>query len=255
MALPVPVGTNGERLASTRVIGVKSIPLAARATGESRASGFSRVHIIRVARGCLGNELSETIGQTGVCMIRPRAIASVIAVLGLADCSGGSAFSLAASNGAGTGGASTAGGTDSGGNANTGGTTSTGGTGDPNAGGYGAMSCDQLKAAYLAELATAKTCSPGSTTELCSAHVNQSVPCGCSTFVSSGRTGAISNLSKILAAYTNGSCPLCTNPVVCNPAASATCVATGTSTAGKCVDGPITTTGVGTGIGTGTTTN
>lgn len=196
-------------------------------------------------------------------MNRLHAIASVFAVLGLANCSGGSAFTSSNASGAATGGSSggaSAGGVAStaGGNLSTGGGVSSGGqlgTGgaDPNAGGYGTMTCDQLKAAYLAELATAKSCTPNTATNVCTAYANATIPCGCQTYINNTRTAAAANMRNILAQYTNDSCPPCTNPLTCNAAASASCVAAGTAaTTGKCTDAPITTTGVGTSTTTGT---
>ena len=170
-----------------------------------------------------------------------------------AACSGGSSFSsgtTGTTHGTGgataigdntggadnsTGGQDSAGGADSGGGA--GGNTSAGGST-----GYDTMSCADLQTAYATELAVAKTCSTTGV-NLCTDTVLNALACGCSVYVNSSRTVAITDLGKIRTAWNNKQCATTVCPAIaCTVATAASCVATsGTATTGTCTAAAATT--------------
>ena len=157
----------------------------------------------------------------------------------MSGCSSGSAFSSGNTNSNSTGGqnSATGGSSSTGGDQGQGGDQGTAGTSTVSSGGYAGLTCDQLVAAYAAELVTAKQCSQDSTVAQCTGLVNGVIPCGCHTHVNSGRTGAIANMTKILDAYSANGCPACASPVTCGPTSSnGTCSSSGSGSTNRCVD-------------------
>lgn len=167
-------------------------------------------------------------------------------------CSGGSAFdsnsaggksnTSAGGNGAsgGTGGSDAGVGNGgafaSGGDAGSAGAPATGGDASAaGSSGYESVACPVLQTDYAAELAIAKSCSTG-TDNTCDQTVLDALDCGCSVFVSSARTGAITNLEQIRTAWKNKSCSTgVACGVVCTVPSSGTCVGVTTSSAsGTC---------------------
>jgi len=120
----------------------------------------------------------------------------------------------------------------------TAGDTSAGGD-DAGAGGssgYAALSCADLQTAYASELAIAKACST-SGENTCIQTVLDALACGCSVFVSSTRTGALTNLEQIRGVWNNKKCGvgLACPAIACVTPASGSCASTSTTTkAGVC---------------------
>jgi len=168
---------------------------------------------------------------------------ALVSVWGLTACGGGSAFVTNTTGGASNsavGGASSTGGQDgsTAGDTGLGGTTSFGGA-DAGAGGnsgYGALSCTDLQTAYASELAIAKTCTTSSE-DTCVQTVLDALECGCSVFVSSARTAALTNLEQIRGVWNNKKCTtgMTCSSIACVTTSSANCVGTSTTTkAGVC---------------------
>jgi hypothetical protein len=134
---------------------------------------------------------------------------------------GGGRGGSAGSSQAGHGGA----GANSGGNAGAAGA-GAGAAGDSGSGGAGGgeMTCAELSAAYDAELAPAKVCSPSAVTAQCQTKVKSVLGCdsSCDTVVNNATT-----LNALAAAFSSQSCP----PPVC-PAVSCTATQLGVCTAG-----------------------
>jgi hypothetical protein len=177
-----------------------------------------------------------------------RAVAWAVVVGGIGACSSGTAFTSGGRPNA-TGGASSDGGdssqggdtttggdTTAGGDTNVGGTTSSG-SGTVSGGGYAGLTCEQLAAEYATELANAKQCSTDSAQPQCTGLANASIPCGCHTHVNATRTGAITNINKILDTYSANGCPACTTPVTCTTLSTVgSCSSSGTGSTNRCVD-------------------
>ena len=173
----------------------------------------------------------------------------ISSVWGLLACSGGSAFVANATGGnsnSAVGGASGGGqsGATGGQDGSTAGDTSAGGTksaGGDDAGaggssGYAALSCADLQTAYASELAIAKTCST-SGENTCIQTVLDALACGCTVFVSSTRTGALTNLEQLRGVWNNKKCgaSLSCPGVTCLTSTSGACASTSTTTkAGVC---------------------
>ncbi len=180
---------------------------------------------------------TETTADTWFRPNMSKRLITVISILGLVACGGGSAFVANATGGASNsavGGTSSTGGQD-------GSTAGDAGLGGADAGaggnsGYGALSCADLQTAYASELAIAKTCTTGGE-NTCIQTVLDALACGCSVFVSSVRTGALTNMEQIRGVWDNKKCTTdlsCSN-IACVTPASATCVSTSTTTkAGVC---------------------
>jgi hypothetical protein len=184
---------------------------------------------------------AENAWGSGNTWVRPNMFKCFVvsfSLWGLAACGGGSAFVASATGGASNsavGGASSTGGQSgsTAGDTSLGGATSSGGA-DAGAGGnsgYGALSCADLQTTYSSELAVAETCST-SGPDTCVQTVLDALACGCSAFVSSLRTGALTNLEQIRGVWNNKKCAagLTCPAVVCVTSTAATCVSTSTTT-------------------------
>jgi hypothetical protein len=187
----------------------------------------------------------------GAKLILSRNSTWIVLAWGFMACGGGSAFVSNATGGkpnSSVGGNFASGGTDgndaavgtggifaSGGNAGSAGSPAAGG--DTNAAGstgYESVTCPVLQTDYAAELAIAKSCSAG--TDNCDQTVLDALDCGCTVFVSSARTGALTSLEQIRTAWKNKSCSTgIACGVVCTVPTSASCVGvTTSSTSGTC---------------------
>jgi len=166
-----------------------------------------------------------------------------LALLGPA-CSGGSSFSGSQPGDSTTGGEGTGdvGGASSGGSQGSNGGSPVGGGPDATGGntasgtGYSSMTCEQLAAAYKTELATAKNCAGVATSDACSKQVQDSVACGCVTFINGSRSAAINNMQKISEAYKAAQCAAACPASACVAPTGASCSSSGTGSTNRCVD-------------------
>jgi len=152
-------------------------------------------------------------------------------------CSGGASFAGSQAGGTSTG--STGGVEGLGGSTGSGGAGAEGGlAGSPGSdAGYTALSCDQLTAAYLSELAAAKLCNGNATSQVCTTRIEKAnLPCGCPTFVNAGRVSAIANLQKIAEVYTAKQCEGCAVATNCPTSDGASCTSSGAGSSNRCVD-------------------